>query len=169
MFASQAAPTAALPDTRPIEPAGEASKSAGEFVLENQYQQSHTYRFPREKVSFLVLADYHGSSQLEAWIHPVYQRYEKRIEIDGVAVVDIVPAALRGMVRGFFKKRLTYPVMLDWQGTVSQYYGYQPKVANLFLIDRQGMIRFKTVGPYNEIELQQVFDHIDHLLRERER
>lgn len=139
---------------------------APEFVLQNQYQQTHHYRFPRDKISFLVLADYHGSEQLEGWIRPLYQRYEKRIEIDGVAIVDIVPAGLRGMVRGFFKKRLTYPVMLDWQGVVSRSYAYQPRVANLFLIDRQGNIRFKMLGASSEEALQEVITSLDRLLEE---
>ncbi|MGE3537421.1 MAG: hypothetical protein AB7N91_08280 [Candidatus Tectimicrobiota bacterium] len=139
---------------------------ASDFTLADQHKRWHTYRFPRQKVSFLVMADQQGATQLEAWIQPVYARYQESIEIHGVAAMPAVPESLRGLVRLFFKGRVAYPVMLDWDSRVAQRYGYQQAQANVFIIDTAGRIRLSLLGAVEEIHLQRVFTLLDHLLQE---
>ena len=137
---------------------------AAEFILDDQYNQTHHYRFPQESLSILLFADYTGSAQLEDWIQPIYARYQDTIGIYGVAELSIVPGFLRGLVRSLFRERLQYPVMLDWQGTVSRRYAYQSGQANLFVIDTQGRIVLKLIGAVDTGKLQQVFTQINDLL-----
>ena len=148
-------------------PAGKATQGypmASAFVLRDQYNNTHTYRFPQAKVSLLVLADYAGSKQLEPWIRPVYERYQDTIDIYGVADLAILPGFARGLVRKAFRKQLAYPVMLDWSGDVTKSYNYQSGQANLFVIDRGGQMVLTIIGPVNPSRLQQVFGTIDRLL-----
>lgn len=139
--------------------------AASGFTLADQYNRWHTYGFPRQKVSFLVLADQAGASQLEAWVQPLYARYQDAIEIHGVAALPAVPGAMRGLVRLFFKSRLDYPVMLDWESRVAQQYGYHQTQAHVFVIDPAGSIRLSVVGPAEPGQLQRVFATIDDLLQ----
>jgi len=137
---------------------------AAEFILEDQYNQTHHYRFPQASLSILLFADYTGSAQLEDWIQPIYARYQDTIGIYGVAELSIVPGFLQGLVRSLFRERLQYPVMLDWQGTVSRRYAYQSGQANLFVIDTQGYIVLKIIGAVDTGKLQHVFTQINALL-----
>jgi hypothetical protein len=112
----------------------------------------------------LLFADYAGAAQLEDWIMPIYARYRDTIGIYGVAELSIVPGFLHGLVRTLLRDRLQYPVMLDWQGTVSRRYAYQSGQANLFVIDAQDHIVLKVIGAVAASKLQQVFTQIDSLL-----
>jgi hypothetical protein len=105
---------------------------AHEFMLQDQFDQTHVYRFPHPQVSVLVMADRRGSRQLKAWIQPIYERFEKRINIGGVAELSRVPRFARGLARRFLRQRLSYPVMLDWTGKVTRRYDYQQGQVNLF-------------------------------------
>jgi hypothetical protein len=138
---------------------------ATEFVLIDQYDRTLVYRFPRETISVMFFADYHGSGQLEAWIRPLYDRYAKSIGIYGVADLSAVPGFMRGLVSRVFRAQLQYPVVFDWHGTVSRSYEAQSGQANLYLIDTQGHIVLHLVGAVNPERLQRVTTQIDHLLR----
>ncbi len=148
-------------------PPGTAERypSVSGFLLADQFNHWHTYYFPRQKISFLAIADQAGSAQLEAWIQPVYARYQEQIDIHGVAAMPAVPEALRGLIRLFFKSRLQYPVMLDWHSRVAQQFGYEQAQANVFIIDPAGAIRLKVVGAVAASRLQGVFTQIDWLLQ----
>ena len=140
------------------------AKQASAFTLKDQHQTAHRYEFPRPKISVLIFADYAGSSQLENWIRPLYDRYQETISIDGVAELSSVPKLIRGMVRSAFRDRLARPVMLDWSGTVSTDYHYQKGEANLFVIDYNGVILLKVIGAVNDAKLRRVQDAIDRQL-----
>lgn len=142
----------------------EAAGKADAFVLQDQYDNTHAYGFPKAKVSVLLFADYKGHSQLEPWIRPLYERYRDGINIHGVADLSAVPGFLRGIVRNAFRKQLDYPVMLDWRGTVSERYAYQKGSANLLVIDCEGAIKLRLSGAATDAKLQTVWRHIDHLL-----
>lgn len=134
------------------------------FDLRNQHEQARSFRFPREKITFMTVADWKGSDQLEPWIQKVFDRYGKRIDIEGVADMSLVPKSMRAMVRLAFLKRQTYSVMLDWEGSVVRQFEPVPKVANLYVIDRQGRIRLHLTGPLNPEGLRRLFAEIDAFL-----
>jgi hypothetical protein len=80
----------------------------------NRYAVTRSYRFPKAKVTAMTVADHKGAEQLKPWIQRLYERYRRRIDIDGVADVSVIPKPFRGMVRAAFGKRLACSVMLDW-------------------------------------------------------
>lgn len=147
-------------------PGAPSYSKAPSFQLEDQHGQTHSYQFPRERVSLLAFGDWQGSEQIEGWISPLYRRYEKRIEILGVADVSAVPTPLRGLVRRGFRSKLDYPVMLDWSGEVSKSYGYRRGEANIFLVDRRGHIVLIKIGKANAPDLDRIYQTVDKLLQE---
>jgi hypothetical protein len=135
-----------------------------QFVLQDQYGTQHAYHFPLARVGILLIADYDGSPDLEAWIRPLYARYQKRVRLEGVAELSAVPGFMRGLVRAFFRKNVTYPVLLDWSGEVAQGYAYEKGEVNVFVLGQDGTICLKTIGAVTQHTLQRVTDQIDHLL-----
>lgn len=134
------------------------------FALKDQYGTQHAYRFPLSRVGILLMADYDGSPDLEAWIRPLYARYQQRVRLEGVAELSAVPGFMRGLVRAFFRKNVTYPVLLDWSGEVAQGYAYEKGEVNVFVLEHDGTICLKTIGAVTPRALQRVTDQIDHLL-----
>jgi hypothetical protein len=135
-----------------------------DFALTDQDARPRSYRFPKLKITVMTVADHQGSDQLAPWIQPLHDRYAKRIDIDGVADVSMIPKAFHGIFRSAFKKQLTYPVMLDWGGTVVRQFGYEKGVANVYVIDRDGRITKHFTGPANTDALRDLRREIDRLL-----
>lgn len=137
---------------------------ASDFELKDQYDNSASYRFPKQKVTVLTFGDRKGSEQIEGWVRPLWDRYQTKIDQQGVAVLSSVPFFARGIVRGVFKSKVKYPVLLDWTGKVSRAYSYSGGKANLYVIDRNGQIVMKITGAASTTELHKVFAQIDRML-----
>lgn len=137
---------------------------APEFELKDQHDNATSYNFPKNKITVLTFGDRKGSEQIEGWARPLWDRYQNKIDQQGVAVLSSVPFFARGVVRGIFKSKVKYSVLLDWKGDVSEAYGYRSGKANVFVIDREGRIVLKIVGAANQSELNRVFATIDGLL-----
>jgi hypothetical protein len=140
-----------------------ADAQAPAFELEDQYGKSHKVEFPRPRITVITFADRAGSSQLEGWIRPLYERYLETIDIHGVAKLAGVPRLMRSLLRAIFRKNLTYPVMMDWTGAVSMNYGYEARVANVVVLSPEGRIEYRFNGKAGPEELQKCFARIDAL------
>ena len=138
---------------------------AAEFSLKDQFGTVYDYKFPREKISILAFGDKDGAEQLEAWIKPLVEKYDTRLDIQGIAELSAVPSIARGIVRGMIKKKSKFPVMLDWKGDVSKSYKYEKKLANIILIDKTGQIIHKQTGATDDAKLGKLYKEIDKLLK----
>ncbi len=137
---------------------------APEFELKDQHDKATSYSFPKKNITVLTFGDRKGSEQIEGWVRPLWDRYQNKIDQQGVAVLSSVPFFARGFVRGIFKSKVKYSVLLDWKGDVSKAYGYKSGSANVFVIDRDGRIVLKIIGAANQNELNRLFATIDGLL-----
>jgi hypothetical protein len=131
---------------------------AASIELKDQYEKSHVISFPRGKLSVLTIADRKGSAQLEAWVQPIREKFGEQIEIHGLADVAGVPGPIRPMVREYFREKVEYPVMLDWDGAVAARYGYVRKAALVLVIDRNGEIRHRVTGAADAAKLARVYE-----------
>jgi hypothetical protein len=136
-----------------------------DFQLTDQDSKTRTYRFPKSKITVMTVADHKGSEQLAPWIQRIRDRYETRIDIDGVADMSSVPTFLQDTIRKAFRKQLTYSVMLDWDGNVVKQFGYKKGVANIYLIDYAGRILRQVSGPHSDSASVELFSDIDRLMR----
>lgn len=132
-----------------------------DFELTDQDAKPRSYRFPKKKVTLMTVADHKGSDQLAPWIQRLNDRYAKRIDIDGVADVSMIPKPFHKMFREAFRKQLTYSVMLDWEGSVVKQFGYTKRAANIYVIDRRGRIVKQVVGPVSDNAMRQLTTEID--------
>lgn len=132
--------------------------------LPDQFNALQSLQFPSTNLTLLVIADRKGSDQLEAWIAPLYKRFEKTIAIHGLADVSTVPPGLQTLVRNAFQKALSYPVMLDWSGKSVRAITYQPGKANILVIAKDGTILGRATGPVTRGRLSEVIQLIERSL-----
>lgn len=137
-----------------------------DFDLTDQDSKSRSYHFPKSKVTLMTVADHKGSDQLAPWIQRIYGRYEKRIDIDGIADVSMIPKPFQGMFRDAFRKKLARSVLLDWGGSVVKQFDYQKSVANIYVIDQGGRIVKRIAGPLSDAGEQELFREIDRMMLE---
>ncbi|MFZ0826034.1 MAG: hypothetical protein WAO02_01295 [Verrucomicrobiia bacterium] len=138
-----------------------AAPAAAAFELRDQYETLHMISFPTTNVTVMTVADRKGSEQIGGWIAPLKERYAGRIAIAGIADMSQVPGLLRSMVQARFRKRYTYPVMLDWDGLVARGFHYQKDQANVFVIDGNGRVTGQFTGATNAVALKALFTRVD--------
>ncbi len=144
-----------------------ANMRAPEFELRDQYGNAQAYRFPTAKVNVFIFGDRKSSGQIEAWVRPLYERYQERINIKGIAALSSVPSLARGMVTRIFKSQVKYPVLLDWTGGVTNSYGYEGGKANVFVVSPSGEILLRINGAATQQGLDQVKSQVSRALGEK--
>ena len=144
---------------------GAAVDKLSDFELTDQDEKLRSYRFPKTKITVMTVADHKGSDQLAPWIQALHDRYAKRIDIDGVADVSIIPKPFHGMFRAACRKQLTYSVMLDWSGDVVKQFAPAKAVANIYVIDQSGRILKQVTGPVTNPTLNELTREIDRTLK----
>lgn len=117
-----------------------ATNRCAEFELKDQFDQVHAIKFPSTKPILLTVADKKGSEGIAGWAHPLGEKFGERIQISGLADMSAVPRPLRGFVQGKFKKAITYPTMLDWEGKISGGFKYEKNRPNIYLVARDGRV-----------------------------
>ncbi|HEX4951497.1 MAG TPA: hypothetical protein VFZ34_32865 [Blastocatellia bacterium] len=142
-------------------------KRAPEFELSDQHGKSEAYRFPNGRVHVLIFGDRKGSGQIEAWVRPLYDRYQTRVNIKGIAALSSVPSFARGVVTRIFKLQVKYSVLMDWTGGVTKSYGYEAGKANVFVIGPGGEILLRINGAATQQGLDQVKAQISRALGEK--
>ena len=133
------------------------------FQLEDLKGQKQYFQFPRSRVLVLAFADQKGSQQMEAWITPLYQHFQERIEIQGIAELSAVPAFARGIARGIISGLVEQPILLDWSGQVAQSFGARSGVTHLFVISEQGEIIAEESGAFDLEALKRLARVIENL------
>ncbi|MCL4693424.1 MAG: hypothetical protein KJ060_13060 [Candidatus Hydrogenedentes bacterium] len=141
-----------------------AARRVTPFTLEDQFGASHTYSFPRTRVSVLLLADKEGSKQVESWVVPLHERYGGRVDIHGVAELSAVPELMRGIVRFFFKRNSERPIMMDWEGAVTESFDSEPGLVNVYVVDTLGRIVCERSGEATLDTLADITATVDRLL-----
>jgi len=127
------------------------------FALQDQFGQTHSISFPREKACVLMIGDREGSQQLGGWSKPVFEKLGQRVDIFGLADLRQVPQPIRPLVRDSFKEKHSRPILLDWDGAVVKRYVYEPKQALVLVVDSTGTIRHRATGVADEPKLAAVF------------
>ena len=132
--------------------------------LHDQYDALQKFSFPTTNITVLTIADRKGSEQVDGWIAALKPRYAGRIDLRGLADVGGVPGFLQGKIRKRFQETRTYPVMMDWSGKVCARLGYQPDLANILILGRDGSVLGRFTGGAVETNRAAAFDALDKAL-----
>jgi len=150
-----------------VEPDARSAHAPASIELRDQFDSPQRLNFPATNLVVLTIADKTGAEQVDAWIAAIKPRYAGRVEIRGIAEVRGVPAFLRGKVRKKFQQTRQYPVMMDWSGDVCAKFKYQPGVANVFLIARDGSIVGRWTGTATHAAVSELSASLDRALKSK--
>jgi hypothetical protein len=153
--------TDAAPKGRPV---ANVTNAPACIELKDQFETLQKITFPTTNLTILTIADHEGSEQIAGWVAPVTERYGMRVAISGIADVSAVPGWLRGVVRKKFKKRQTYPIMLDWSGDTVKAFAPVSDCCNIFVLDEQGRILKRFIGEAKPVALEELYATIDQAL-----
>ena len=133
-------------------------RKAPEFSLSDQFKKQSEHRFPKAKWSVFFVAGRKGSDQIKDWATAIHEQYQGQVEQVGIADVSGVPGPMQGLIRAVFRNTLDYPVLMDWEGTVSKNWGYEAGKVRVFVVSPEGNIIFSVDGEMNEINKAQLFE-----------
>jgi hypothetical protein len=148
---------------------GVPTNAPATIALRDQFDAAQRISFPTTNVFLFTIADEKGSEQIAAWVAPVKERFHERVEICGIADVSAVPRPLRGLVRKQFRQAQAHPVMLDWTGDTVKAFGCASDQVNVFVVEGEGRILSRVVGPASEAKLHDLFSVLDETLGSKDR
>ena len=132
--------------------------------LSDQWEKSAVLHAPLERITILAVADRAGAEQINEWVAPLKVQFGTNVHFFAVADVGAVPGPLRGMVRRRFAKEYSYPIGLDWKGTITGQLTLTSKAVNLFVLDRAGTIQHTTRGAVETEALRKLIGVVTRLL-----
>ena len=135
------------------------------FSLKDQKGLASEVRFPKAKITVLAFADREGAAQMEKWIQPLYAKYTDQIDIYGIADLSAVPRFARGIAQTIVSSLVKYPIMLDWDGNISQAYQAEKAKTNLFVIDQAGEIHLHLSGSTSPEKQAEIEAKVEALLK----
>ena len=141
-----------------------ATNAPAGIELQDQFGAPQKLSFPTTNITVFTIADRKGSEQVDGWIAALKPRYSGRIDLRGLADVGGVPGFLQGKIRKRFQETRTYPVMMDWSGKVCARLGYQPDLANILILGRDGSVLGRFTGGAVETNRVAAFDALDKVL-----
>jgi hypothetical protein len=133
-----------------------------EFVLEDQYGDSVSFKKFEGRVFVLLASDKEGSEQNGPWKKALISRYNNSIALMGIADVSTVPSFMTGLIKSRFKKD-EGRVLMDWKAEVFKALGLKKKVSNIVVVDQKGNLRYITSGAGTEEAIAKLFAEIDGL------
>ena len=126
--------------------------------LDDQFGTTHRIQFPRQQMTLLTIADDKGAPALNPWLDAFKKRYGTNVHYVGIAQVKAVPRPLRSFVASKFKKKYTYPVLLDWSGDTVRPFAPKPAEPNIYLLSPTGTLLHKAHGPLTQAALDEFPD-----------
>ena len=134
------------------------------FTLPDQFEVLHKFNFPRTNLLVLTIADKEGHEEVDAWVQPLKEHFSGRVGIAGIADVRGVPGLWHGSIREKFQKLRPHPVMMDWDGRVIKLLPVEKHRANVFVLNRDGVVLFRTSGDANKLSLATLLSSIEKAL-----
>jgi len=126
------------------------------FGLKDQNDQYVEVNFPSDRVVVLVFGDRKGAGQIDGWSKPIYKDFEGKVYVFGIASLSGVPSYARGLVRRLIKRQTSFPVLLDWGGTISKRFSYQKDKALVVVVGKDGTVITTRSGAASASELEKV-------------
>lgn len=124
------------------------------FELPDQFGDNHRYEFPRKRPLIILIGDRKGSEEVDAWIAPLKKHFASSADITGIADMRGVPRFLRDRITAAIKKNRPVPVMLDYDGIVTDRLPCVRKVANVFVVGPQGDLVGTVSGAFDDQRIE---------------
>lgn len=171
----------------PLASAAQITPGQKGFSLNLKDQYDNPITFPlsgddldedgKSPVVVVVVTDKDGKDSAEAWGKELLKQFSAQINQEvkpGLKILPVahlkgVPVMMRAMVKGFFVAPPDEPrkvaTGLDWEGEVSSQFAVLPGQANLYVIDQQGVFRYRLSAGATAENKEKLFGVLKPLLK----
>ena len=134
------------------------------FAIEDQFEKKWTKADYNNKVALYMVCDRDGYDYADNWTDKLVPKFKNRIHFVPVADVSPVPGLLKGYIRGKFKDNFTFPVLMDWEGTLVKAFDMKEGYPTLIITDKTGVIQYRAWGKGSESEVRRLQEKLEQLL-----
>jgi peroxiredoxin len=136
-------------------------KPAPTFTLEDQFDKKVDVKFPGKQPTILLFSDRNqdGAKQADQWGQELVGEYGKDIRVIVVAVTGKGAKLVKNKVQNGFKA--SDPILFDWDGEVSNQYGYTDKSCMLVYVNKQGTVEAVEKGAYSDTKYNKFTEKLD--------
>lgn len=140
-------------------------KQAYSFSLADQFEKTWSWKEHYQgKTILLFICDRKGRDYLENWLKPLRTALGTKAEYVAIADVSAAPFFLKGFIRGKIRDAHSYPILLDWEGDVCEYYNFTEDLTTAVLIDKNNIVRFSASGKGTTEEVQRAVQEVKKLV-----
>lgn len=134
------------------------------FSIEDQFEKKWTKADYSNKVALYMVCDRNGYDYADNWTDKLVPKFRNRIHFVPVADVSPVPGLLKGYIRGKFKDNFSFPVLMDWEGTLVKAFEMKEGYPTLIITDKTGVIQYRAWGKGSENEVRRIQEKLEQLL-----
>ncbi len=118
-----------------------------DFTIEDQFEREWNAGHFKGETTVFVLSDRSGYEYSDNWTKVLVPRF-KSAQVRFVPVADLrtVPGFLKGFIRGQFKDKFTYSVLMDWDGVLITNFNMTEGYPNFVVVNRKGVVEHVTYG-----------------------
>lgn len=103
-------------------------------------------------------------SEAKKWDNALHKKAEERGDFIFFAIgfVGKLPPVVPKLLVKKEAQKTGYPTLLDWKGAAENILGLtDPNSAHIFIVDKEGCLRYKLVQNFSEGEVQKVLDKVE--------
>jgi hypothetical protein len=136
-----------------------------EYSLEKMLEKDEKFG---EKIVMLMMGDQKVRKQANKWATEFHKLYGENKNIVMIMIADLrgLPFFVtEGMVKwGTKRENLPIPIILDWEGKISQKYQTERGKPNLRIVDNHGKIAYIKTGEYSEKLVKEIHAKVQEIL-----
>jgi len=157
--------TPAFADT----PSARIGAAAPVFHLKDQFDHETSLEDFKGSVVVIVCGDRRGGDYMNDWAKAVNDNYKDppgAVTVLRIADLVAVPPFFHSYAKQRFlsknaEGRSARPTLLDWDALVPKLYGFTNDVTNVYVIDAQGVLRYKASGKGTPDEIRNLIHALE--------
>lgn len=134
------------------------------FTVEDQFEKKWKKSDYTGKAALYIVCDRKGYEYADNWTNKLVPKYRNKIHFVPIADVSPVPGFMKGYVRGQFKDKFSFSVLLDWQGVLVKAFDMEAGYPTLVLADKSGIVKYRAWGKGSETQIKRLQENIDLLV-----
>lgn len=142
----------------------DVGRAAPAFRLNDQFGKVWDSSAIKGNVIVVVAADSDSGRSMEPWMNGFKARYGSRIMLLGLMDLRGIPGIARGFARSRIRKETKDPLMLDFNGGVSDNYLVNSKNPVVVVIDKSLVVKAVSKSGYSDSAFASVNSAIDSAL-----
>ena len=146
---------------------------APDFILKDQFDNEVSLNnLLHDKLIVMIYTDKQGAKYKYIYVDSLNNHYNSNLDTTKADLIKLISIGnmagapsfflFKNWIKKYFKNKI--PTLLDWKSVIAKKYGFQKAKANIYIVDPDGILRFRGAGIASKSEIESLYKIIDNLL-----